>query len=138
MQVRAAEVHRQVQVPVIAKAPAWLAVKWLKPLCNIFHGHVAGALLPDHLDQHSLGSRSIATDESKAVWVAKPESGKGAYIGLFNLKDDAQTIQYPLQALGLPGTSFRVRDLWAKKDLGSTDTLKATLQPHASVLYRLQ
>jgi hypothetical protein len=90
------------------------------------------------VDQHSTGGRPVVSDEKRAVWVAKPNSGGGAYVALFNLNDARQTIEYPLQALGLNGASFHVRDLWLHKDLGSTDRISATLAPHASALYRLQ
>jgi hypothetical protein len=90
------------------------------------------------VDQQSQGGRSIVNEAKKAVWVSKPEGGHGAYVALFNLDDAQQTLTYPLQSLGLSGVSFKVRDLWEHKDLGTADTLKATLRPHASVLYRLQ
>ncbi len=90
------------------------------------------------VDQHSQGGHPVVNDGKKAIWIAKPDSGKGAYIALFNLEDAAQTIEYPLQTAGLNGTSFHVRDLWERRDLGSMDVLKATVQPHASVLYRVQ
>jgi alpha-galactosidase len=90
------------------------------------------------VDQHSRGARQIMNDGTKAVWVSKPESGKGAYIALFNLSDTPQKVEYPIQGLGLGNAAFKVRDLWARKDAGTTDILSATLQPHASALYRLQ
>jgi alpha-galactosidase len=90
------------------------------------------------VDQRSRGSREVLNDGKKAIWMSKPESGSGAYVAIFNLSDAAQRIEYPLQAIGLSGVSFRVRDLWAKKDAGTMDVLKVSLQPHASALYRLQ
>jgi alpha-galactosidase len=90
------------------------------------------------VDQHSRASRAVVNEAKKAIWLAKPETGAGAYLALFNLDDSAQTIQYPLQSLGLQGTAFKLRDLWARKDLGTADTVKVTLAPHASALYRLQ
>lgn len=90
------------------------------------------------VNQHSRGGHPVVNDEKKAVWIAKADSGSGAYIALFNLDDAPQTIEYPLQTVGLNGASFRVRDLWPRKDLGSMDLLRATLAPHASSLYRVQ
>jgi alpha-galactosidase len=90
------------------------------------------------VDQHSRGARQTMNDGTKAVWVSKPESGKGAYIALFNLSDTPQKVEYPIQGLGLGNAAFKVRDLWARKDAGTTDILSATLPPHASALYRLQ
>ncbi len=90
------------------------------------------------VDQHSSGGHAVVDDGKKAIWAAKPDAGGRAYVALFNLSDAPQTIEYPLQALGLNGTAFQVRDLWERKDIGTLDQLRATLRPHASVLYRLK
>jgi hypothetical protein len=52
------------------------------------------------------------------------------------LSNQPQTISYPVQSLGM-STSGAVRDLWERKDLGKKDLLKAALEPHASILYRI-
>ena len=90
------------------------------------------------VDQHSRGGRAVMNDGKQAVWVAKPESGKGAYIALFNLDEAPRKVEYPLQSLGLGGVAFKVRDLWGHKDVGTADTVSATLAPHAAMLYRLR
>jgi hypothetical protein len=89
------------------------------------------------VDQHSHSARPVVNDAKKAAWIAKPDSGGGAYIALFNLGDAPQTVAYPLQSVGLSGTSFTVRDLWEHKGLGNRDQLKVDLSPHASALYRI-
>jgi hypothetical protein len=89
------------------------------------------------VNQHSSNGRAVVNDAKKAIWVAKPDNGGGAYIAIFNLSDGQQTVEYPLQPLGLSGASYRVRDLWDHKDFGHQDQLKVALSPHASVLYRL-
>lgn len=89
------------------------------------------------VNQHSRGPRVIANDAKKAIWVAKPDNGSGAYIAIFNLSDAHQIIEYPLQPLGLSGASYKVRDLWDRKDFEHQDQLKVALSSHASVLYRI-
>jgi hypothetical protein len=89
------------------------------------------------VNQHSRNGRAVVNDSKKAVWVAKPDAGGGAYVALFNLDDSQQTIAYPLQSLGLTGTSYKVRDLWKHQDLGNKDRLNVSLPAHASVLYRV-
>ena len=89
------------------------------------------------VDQHSASSRPVINEAKRAIWVAKSDNGGATYLALFNLADGAQTLEYPLQALGLSGTAFTVRDVWLKKDLGSSDRIKVTLASHASALYRL-
>jgi alpha-galactosidase len=89
-------------------------------------------------NQHATRGRPLLNEPKRAVWVAQPDSGPGVFLAIFNLDDAPQSFAYPLQSLGVGGTSYRVRDLWNKKDQGSTDVLKVTLQPHASALYRLR
>jgi hypothetical protein len=89
------------------------------------------------VDQRSRGGREVARDAKKAIWLAKDETGRGAYVALFNLSGTQQTIEYPLQSLGL-GVSVAVRDVWAKRDLGRSDRLKAQLAPHDAALYRVR
>ncbi len=88
------------------------------------------------VDQHSMGGRQVLDDAGKVVWVARGERGS-AYVAVFNTADGAQTVDYPLQSLGLPSVAFAVRDLWEKKDLGNSDTLHVSLRAHASALFRV-
>ncbi len=89
------------------------------------------------LDGASHGARQVTRDPGQVVWISHPDAGAGLYLALFNLTDTQRPISYPLQSLG--GTvSFKVRDLWEHKDLGSIDTLRITVPPHGSKLYRLQ
>ena len=90
------------------------------------------------LDQQSSGGHQVLGDGKKAVWAAKDTAGRGAYVALFNLSGARQTIEYPLQSLGLSAASFSIRDLWAQRDLGEADRVKATLEPHGSMLYRVK
>lgn len=102
-------------------------------------GATASLLTNDEViavNQHSHAVRVLANEATKGIWLSRDDRGTAAYTALFNLADQPQTIVYPLQPIGL-GTSVHVRDLWEHKDLASTDTLKVTLEPHASVLYKL-
>jgi alpha-galactosidase len=56
---------------------------------------------------------------------------------VFNLGDSAQTIKYSWTDLGLGAKSYKVRNLWERKDAGAVAGLTATLRPHSSVLYRV-
>lgn len=89
------------------------------------------------VDQHSTGNHAVLTSEKAAVWFARPASGDGYYLALFNLDSGAQTLQYSWKDIGLPETSYRLRELWEHKDLAPAESLAVTLAPHASVLYRV-
>ena len=90
------------------------------------------------VDQHSRENRERSRTGSLVVWTAAPESGGGRYLAVFNLGDATQDVSYAWKDLGLPEGRHAVRDLWARKDLGSAASLKATLRAHASVLYRVR
>ena len=89
------------------------------------------------VDQHSRENRELSRSGSLVVWKAKPESGSGYYLAVFNLGDSAQTVDYSWKNLGIAEGSHRVRDLWARKDLGGAASLKAKLPAHAAILYRV-
>ncbi len=89
------------------------------------------------VDQHSTGNRPIIETDNTVVWSAKPENGKGTYLAVFNIGDTPQTIKYEWKDLGLAGASYTIRDLWERKQIGKAKLLEVTLQPHASVLYKV-
>ena len=89
------------------------------------------------VNQHSKGGRQVMSESQKIVWVARGDKSDTAFIALFNVSDSPQTIEYPLQSLGLASVSFHIRDLWEGRDLGTADRVKAVLRPHASVLFRV-
>ncbi len=90
------------------------------------------------VDQHSTENRERSRTGSLIVWTATPESGGGRYVAVFNLGDAPQDVSYSWKDLGLPEGEHEVRDLWTRKDLGRTASLKTALRPHASVLYRVR
>ena len=70
------------------------------------------------------------------IWTARPETGAGFYLALFNTSDKPKTVSFPLKALGLK--TVEVRDLWARADIGqATGWVKADLPPHGAVLLKL-
>jgi len=89
------------------------------------------------VDQHSTSSRAVVNTESSAIWISQPMSGGGDYVAIFNLQDKPKTFHLAPSDLGLPAGSYRIRDLWLRKDLPPAASLNVTLPPHASVLYRL-
>lgn len=87
------------------------------------------------VDQHSSDSRPIITTDKLVVWRAKSKSGY--YLAVFNISSESQKISYKWSDLGLNAASYKLRDLWEHKDLGSAPSFSAELPSHASVLYSL-
>jgi alpha-galactosidase len=72
------------------------------------------------------------------VWTASPEDGEGRYVAVFNLGETAQGVDYSWKELGLGEGGHAVRDLWARRELGSAGSLKTMLPAHAAMLYRVR
>jgi alpha-galactosidase len=54
------------------------------------------------------------------------------------LGEKPQEVSYSWKDLEVPDGSHAVRDVWARKDLGSTTSLQTHLAPHAAMLYRVE
>jgi alpha-galactosidase len=90
------------------------------------------------VDQLSKDNHAVIAGQHVAVWTARPESGRGFYVAVFNIGDDEQNIQYAWKQLGLPEGNLSVRELWETRELGRARSLSVKLKPHASVLYRVR
>ncbi len=89
------------------------------------------------VDQHSRDNHPVITSGDVIVWTARPESGDGFFVAVFNLSDAPQVAHYAWSELGLKGNDYTRRDLWEHKDLGSATSLEITLPAHGSALYRV-
>jgi len=85
------------------------------------------------VDQHSTYSRPVISTGKIVVWRAK--GAHEDYLAVFNTSDATQKIGYSWSDLGLNGASYKLRDLWEHKDLGSSAALAVELRSHGSVLY---
>lgn len=94
------------------------------------------------VDQHSSGNHPVLntgklnTDKT-VVWLAQSTSENAHYLAVFNRSESAAMVRYEWKDLGLSGKTYKLRDLWERKDIGVTGALTATLPPHGSLLYRL-
>jgi len=90
------------------------------------------------VNQHSTENRPLVMTNGAVIWWARPEYGRGHYLAIFNRGEGAQNIELEWNEVGLAvHQAYVLRDLWEHKDLGPATSLKLTLQPHASVLYRV-
>jgi alpha-galactosidase len=89
------------------------------------------------VDQHSTGNRPLVTTDSTVIWTAQTQQGNAHYLAVFNRGDKAKKVEYDWNEFGWKKGARQIRDLWDHKDLGSQNSLSVTLQPHASVLYRV-
>jgi alpha-galactosidase len=90
------------------------------------------------VDQHSRETKVAVSSDEDVVWTSKPEDGDGNYLAIFNRAGEPRTLHYTWTQLGIPEGSYRLRDLWEHKDLGTAKEITVTLAAHASVLYRVR
>lgn len=72
------------------------------------------------VNQSGRPARPVSTETNRQTWYFMNPDGS-VTVGLFNLSRTAADMTVNLTDLGLDG-SAKVRDLWAKKDLGSVDS----------------
>lgn len=91
------------------------------------------------VDQHSGGNRVAISNDEFTIWIAQSkENSEKFYLAAFNRSESNQSRDFPWKDLDLNAASYRVRDLWQHKDLGSAGKLSVTLPSHASLLYALE
>lgn len=94
---------------------------------------------PETIDvnQNSTNNKQLFRDERKAAWIADDSASGSKYLAYFNLTDSLQTFDFDPQAISFTG-SFNVRDLWARKDIGTiTGMMNVKLEPHGAAMYKL-
>ncbi len=85
------------------------------------------------VDQQSTENKPVIQTSTAVIWTADVEAGN-KYLAVFNRADTEQVIAYDWKALGFPARTYRMRDLWRRKDMGNAPSLSLTLAPHASAL----
>jgi alpha-galactosidase len=89
------------------------------------------------VDQHSTGNHAVFLTDKAAVWLARPVSGDGYYLAVFNLDSVPQSLHIKWGIVGLSEGQHHLRDLWEHRDLGPAEFLSVTLSPHAAALYKV-
>jgi len=90
------------------------------------------------VNQFSSNNRELFRRGQHIGWIADAADIADKYLALFNLTDTPSEVSSTFQEMGLNGSPARIRDLWAKHDLGKFSGLfKATIPAHGAGLYRL-
>ena len=88
------------------------------------------------VDQRSTGNRPVIDTAGTVIWTALLDNVH--LVAVFNLGDSPATIIQSWKALGLDKTSYRVRDLWQREELGTQSSLRVSVPPHGSYLLGLR
>jgi len=91
------------------------------------------------VNQRSRDNHPHRADAGTRIWSARPADKRGVqYLALFNTSDAPADIVFDLSRLDLGERAVAVRDLWARRDQGTTrGAIRATLPPHGSTLLSL-
>ena len=90
------------------------------------------------VNQKASSSKQLFANGNQVAWMAELPGSNAKYIAVFNIGDtDEEQVRVNWADLGLPKNCV-VRNLWAKKDLGTVAEGRAFgVKPHASEFYRL-
>jgi alpha-galactosidase len=88
------------------------------------------------VNQRSTGNRPVIETADTVVWTAVLDNVH--LVAVFNLSDSPTTITQTWKSLGLEKSSYRVRDLWQKEELGLQGSLRVSVPPHGSFLLGLR
>ena len=89
------------------------------------------------VNQASTHSQPYFIADGTHIWSARPASGRGLYVALFNTTDKPKEVGIGMRHLGLAGT-LPVRDLWSRETLApASGRFARTIPPRGAGLYRL-
>jgi len=93
------------------------------------------------VNRNCINPRKINLKNAIIIWAADIPDSKDKYIAFFNQWESREPVNIKVifEQLGLDsGVEFKVRDLWAKKDLGSfKDAFSAPIPAHGAGLYKI-
>jgi alpha-galactosidase len=91
------------------------------------------------IDQDPLGVQGHQVRDADGIHViVKPLKDGGKAVAVFNEGDAAKDVTVAPAEIGLKvGGSHTVRDLWAHTDAKGDGSIKVSLAPHATVMYRI-
>jgi len=89
------------------------------------------------VDQHSWGGHQAWERGNIRAWVAEGAKPGQRYVAVFNLGEQVEDVHLKWADFRLEQGRTHARDLWQRKELGSTDGITIRLRQHASVLYQV-
>jgi alpha-galactosidase len=92
------------------------------------------------VNRNSTNNRQIKFKNAIIVWAADVPNSTDKYVAFFNQWESKEPVKPRVtwQQLGLPAGTYQVRDLWAKKELGtSTDSFTHPIPAHGAGLYKI-
>lgn len=89
------------------------------------------------VNQNSSNNHQSFSQDGILAWTAAIPGSSDRYVAVFNMSDLDRTVDLAWNAVDVPASSRKVRDLWAGQDLGEQQSLRVALPPHGSSLLRV-
>jgi alpha-galactosidase len=92
------------------------------------------------VNRNSTNNRQIKFKNAFIIWTADIPASQDKYLAFFNQWESKEPIKPAVtwQQVGLTGTNFKVRDLWANKELGVfKDGFSYPVNAHGAGLYKI-
>ena len=86
-----------------------------------------------NIGKESFCGHPVTTTDEESIWVAPRQDGRGVYVALFNLSDEARTVGIDLDRIDV--RAEQAKELWSKKAEKAGNRLEAELAPHDAVVY---
>jgi alpha-galactosidase len=90
------------------------------------------------VDQQSINNKLLGQDGDVVTWTADSSSGPSNYLALFNLGDSSVKVESTFGAYGFQNPTYKLRDVWERKELGEKSTVSVELPAHGAVLLELK
>lgn len=87
------------------------------------------------VDQDSTAGHPAVTTDKAVVWVSRATSENLQYLAVFNLGDTGSKFQYSWKELGFEKSTYQLRDLWERRDVGTANSITVNVPAHGVVLY---
>ena len=87
------------------------------------------------IDQYSNGGRQVLSRGKLRAWLANGGATGEKFLAVFNLGESAASFRLTWSDVGVTGPVGEVRDLWTHQTLKDVADVRASLPPHASLLY---
>jgi len=88
-----------------------------------------------NIPRESFCAHPLRTTEEDSVWIAPRQDGRGLYVALFNLSDQARTVH--LSSAALEAAFGKCTELWSGESRPADGAIVSTLAPHDAEVFLL-
>jgi alpha-galactosidase len=90
------------------------------------------------VDQSSVNNKLVGQDGNVVAWTANSSTGPSSYLALFNVGDTSVKIESAYGTYGFPSTTYKLRDVWERKELGEHTEVLVEIPAHGAFLFELK